>query len=389
MKDTQRIKLENVKEGMILADSVYVCDGNMMIARKDTVIDDRTIEQLERYDISRVTVYILREPGTGTRLLGSSVEKKPETLPEPEPQIVIKISPDRIPPRKPVAKKDLREEAIDAIRDLFDALQKPGEDVNLTTTYEVVKKFDDVLNRLVMEVSLGILKFIHIRDLEVAEDFPYFHSLSVAMLSVATGKALGFDLNRQIKLARCAILHDIGKPRVSEKITGKKGKLTEDEFSEMKEHAVNGALNLKTKGFGDSELWNGIMFHHEKVDGSGYPKGLIGNEIPVFSKIIAAADTYDAVTSIRPHRGPMPPSDAFELISSQVGKSFDFEIVKAFTKNLQLYPIGITVELSDGRLVTVINNDNVLRPVVEAADTRELINLADSGNLSLAIARVV
>jgi putative nucleotidyltransferase with HDIG domain len=355
----------------------------MMIARKDTTVDAKIIEQLERYEIAWVTIYEQREPGPGTRLLGSSVEKQPEP---PEPELKFEITPGKI---KSATKKDLKTEAIDAIRELFVALQKPGEDVNLTTTYQVVRKFEHVLNRLVAEVSTEISRYIHIQDLKVVEDFPYHHSLSVAMLAVATGKALGFDATRIRSLAKCAILHDVGKPYIPQNITGKKGKLSSDEFSVIKEHAANGALNLKSKGFGDSELWNGVMFHHEKVDGSGYPKGLTGDDIPIFSKIIAIADTYDAVTSIRPHRGPMTPAEAFELISSEVGKSFDYEIVKAFTKNLQLYPVGTAVELNDNRLAVVTSNENVLRPTVETMDTGETINLAETGNLSLAIIKVV
>jgi putative nucleotidyltransferase with HDIG domain len=385
MQETLRISVKKVKTGMVLADSVYAtAGGNLMIARKDMVIDYDIIDQLDRYEISFVTVYTQRELGKGTRLLGSSVEKKPEETPPPEPKVKFKLNPVKPRPKK----KDLRTEAIEAIRDLFIALQTPGMDVNLNTNYEAVRKFENVLSRLVSEVDSGILKYIHIQELKVIEDFPYFHSLAVAMLSVATGKALGFDTQRLLRLAKCAILHDIGKPHVPQSISGKKGKLTPDEFSVMKEHSVNGALNLKTKGFGDSEIWNGIMFHHEKTDGSGYPKKLTAEEIPLFSKIIAVADTYDAVTSIRPHRQPMSPAEAFELISSQVGKSFDFEIVKAFTKNLQLYPIDTKVELSDGRFAVVTNNDNVFRPTVKS-DSGEFINLGDSKNLNLGIVRVV
>jgi HD-GYP domain-containing protein (c-di-GMP phosphodiesterase class II) len=377
---TQRVKFKDIEEGMVLAESIYavVGDGRMMIARKDTVVDDKIIEQIERYEISAITIQKLRKPGTGTRILEDSLQ----TLPEPELEIPHEKIPGKV---KSAIKKDLRKEAIDAIRDLFAALQKLGEDVNLTTTYQVVRRFENVLNRLVSESSIS--KYIHVQDLKVIEDFPYFHSLSVAMLSVATGKALGFDLKRRRALAMCAILHDVGKPRIPKNIMAKKERLTEDEISVIHEHAVNGAINLKTKGFGDVELWNGIMFHHEKVDGTGYPKGLVGDEIPIFSKIIAVADTYDAITSVRPHRAPMPPAKALDLISSEVGKSFDFEIVKAFTKNLLLYPVGTAVELNDSRLAVVVDCENILRPVVETMDNGEKIDLAE--NLSYAITKVV
>ncbi|MCL1863668.1 MAG: HD-GYP domain-containing protein [Defluviitaleaceae bacterium] len=383
MQEIKRIKAKNAKVGMVLADSIYkvVGDGRMMIARHDTEIDEKTLENFDRHEISWVSVYVQREPGTGTLLLGSSVEKKVE---KPAPVTKFGTTPGKI---RSSVKVDLKTEAIEAIRLLFAALQTPGEDVNRTNTYKVIHKFENVLNRLVAEVATGISKYIHIQDLKVVEDFPYFHSLSVAMLSVATGKVLGLDVLHQRRLAKAAILHDIGKPLVSQNITGKKGKLTTDEISEMQEHTKIGAESLKRKGFGDSELWNAVLLHHEKVDGTGYPRGISGDEIPLFSKIIAVADTYDAVTSIRPHREPMTPADALELISSEVGKSFDYDVVMAFTKKLQLYPVGTAVELNDSRLAVVKNSDNILRPIVEMMDTGEELNLAE--NLSLSITKVV
>ena len=384
-KETRKIKVSDVKEGITFASSVYVNHGgsSMMIARKDTDVDKKTLEQLHRYEVSRVDIYVPREPGTGALLLGVNLDEKPE--PEPPPQLRFETASGMV---RPVLEKDLRTAALEAIKDLFKALQTPGVDVKITTNYEIVRNFEHVLNRLVPEITQDISGLIHIQDLKKVEDFPYHHSLSVAILSVATGKALGFYQTELRKLARCAILHDVGKPYIPQHITGKKGALSDEEYTIIKEHAVTGANNLKSKGFGDIQLWNGIMFHHERVDGSGYPKGLKGNEIPIFSKIIAVADTYDAVTSRRPHREPMSPAEAFDLISSEIGKSFDYEIVSAFTKHLILYPVGTAVELSDNRVGVVTSSKNVLRPVVEIRDTGESIDLAESANLSLGIIRV-
>jgi len=379
MREKCKVKATDVRKGMMIAETIYAPgSGSMLIARKDTAVDDKIIERIEQYEVPWIEVVVPREPGTGTLLRGVTIEPLPADRSE-----------ETTEETTPTLEKDLRTEAIAAIRDLFTALQKPGSDVNFSTSYHVVRQFEDVLHRIQSVVTRDISGLMHLQDLKNPADMPYHHSLSVAVLAIATGQALGFDATRQFKLARCAILHDVGIPYVPPKIKDKKGKLNEEEYLIMKEHPVNGANNLKNKGFGDSELWNGVMFHHEKVDGSGYPKGLTGDEIPLFSRIIAVADTYDAVTSRRPHRDPMTPSRAFELISSEVGKSFDYEIVNAFTKNLVLYPVGIAVELSDSRLGIVINSENVLRPVVEIIGTGEAIDLARPENLSLAITWVV
>jgi len=384
MQEKSKIKASDARKGMIIAETIYAPgSGRMLIARKDTAVDDKILQNIAKYEVPWIEVIVPRKPGTGTLLHGVTIEAPPvrDTEGQEEASQGEKAA--------PLLEKDLRTEAIGAIRELFTALQRPGSDVNFATSYQVVRQFEDVLHRILSVVTNDISGLMYVQDMENPADMPYHHSLSVAVLSIATGQALGFGATRLFKLARCAILHDVGIPYIPHKITGKKGKLSKEEYLVMKEHAVNGANNLKVKGFGDSELWNGVMFHHERVDGSGYPKGLLSDEIPLFSKIIAVADTYDAVTSRRPHRDPMTPNQAFELISSEVGKSFDYNVVNAFTKNLVLYPVGITVELSDSTLGIVINSENVLRPVVEVIGTGTIIDLARPENLNLTITWVV
>ncbi|MCL2841550.1 MAG: HD-GYP domain-containing protein [Defluviitaleaceae bacterium] len=375
-----RMRLDDVYIGMTLAEAVYITLGgnNMMVARKDAIVDAVTMSQLKKFEVAWVYTYATYgSSASAAPVPDEDLNEKPTVKPWTTPGMI-----------KPALEKDVCTAALDSIRDLFTALQSTGEDVNLKTTYSTVSNFNQALYRLVPEV-LRHSSDLHIQNLKVIEDLPYHHSLSVAILSIATGRVLGFDVARLLKLARCAILHDVGKPYVPLSITGKKGKLSPEEYAIMKEHPVIGALNLKRKGFGDLELWNGIMFHHEKVDGSGYPKGLTDKEIPIFSKIIAVADTYEAITSHRPYRPPMNPADAFDLVSSEVGKSFDFDIVEAFSKHLTFYPVGSAVGLSDGRVGVVVNCDNVRRPTIEILSTDEMVDLADIKNLSLAITDII
>jgi putative nucleotidyltransferase with HDIG domain len=342
-------------------------------------VDSKVIELLDRHEVPRLDVYLPRVPGSGTTLRGVNVVERPRAS--------VKFDVSAEPPR-PIIGNELRREALDTIRKLFAAFQTPGEDVNTTTAFQLVSRFERVLGLLVPAVTRDISGLISIQDRASYADYPFNHSLSVAVLSIAAGEVIGFDVWQQFKLARCAILHDVGKPYVPPKIANKLGKLSNEEFNIIKEHSVNGANNLKNKGFGDSELWNGVMFHHEKIDGSGYPKGLKGEDIPIFSRIIAVADMYDAATSYRPYRDAMLPADAFDLISSEIGKSFDYDIVKAFTKKLVLYPSGLVVELSDGRTGYVVDNETVQRPVVELHEGGEILDLSHSDNRNLVIVGV-
>ena len=147
-----------------------------------------------------------------------------------------------------------------------------------------------------------------------------------------------------------------------------------------------GANFLKQESIGNEELWDSVKYHHEKVDGSGYPKGLKYKEIPLFSRIISVADVYDALTSYRPYREPMrPPANAVELLMSETGTAFDFDVVQAFMKRIELYPDGSTVQLSDNRFGRVIGNRNPMRPKLKIVGSEEVVDLAALGNLHLVI----
>ena len=406
MQEKHRIKVADIKEGMKIAESIYASSSttNMMIVRKNTLVDESVLKLLKKYEVRWVDVFGEHVPGSGTRIKETTRKKDP--VPEEKPAQEVKPAPgvkltpgmklapkiklETIPePTVPDMGDTFRKKTIKIIRDMFTAFQTPGVDVTVENGFVIVERFEKMLEFLVPAVTRDISGLIHIQDLKSYDDYPYNHSLAVTMLSIATGQALGLDIDTQLRLARCAVLHDLGKPYVPRHISEKRTKLSKEEFDVIKEHAANGAAILKKKGYGDSELWNGVMFHHEKVNGMGYPKGLRGNDIPLFSKIIAVADMYDAVTSYRPHRDAVTPSQAFEMISSEAGTSFDFDIVMAFTKNLMLYPVGIALNLSDGRVGIVTNNENVLRPTVEIRETGELLDLSEPKNLSTSIVRML
>lgn len=324
-EEKKKIPVNQLTMGMTIAENVNVFHGgaNMMVVRKHTFVDDKIISQLRRYKIRQVEIFAAHEQGT--------IIKKAK----PKPAPVTPTAPPKI--TQPILGDDLRSEAIDSIREIFTAFQTKGADVNHANAFQTVSRFEQMLSYLLPAITVDISGLIQMQDKKSYRDYPYNHSLSVAVLAVATSQVLGFSMWEQLRLARCATLHDVGKPYVPTSISEKKGVLTSDEFAIMKEHAINGATNLKSKGFGDLELWNGVMFHHEKYDGSGYPKGLKGDDIPIFSQLISIADMYDALTSYRPHREAMPPATAFELISAEAGKSFSYDIVRAFYELGDIY----------------------------------------------------
>jgi HD-GYP domain-containing protein (c-di-GMP phosphodiesterase class II) len=137
---------------------------------------------------------------------------------------------------------------------------------------------------------------------------------------------------KDIELA--ALLHDVGKIGVSEAVLQKEGKLTDDEFREIKKHPVVGAEILSSIKQLKAAL-PGIRYHQERYDGKGYPEGLSGECIPLFARIIAVADTFDAMTSDRPYRKALPDQTALGEIERCAGAQFDTVCVKAFMKGYE------------------------------------------------------
>ncbi len=165
--------------------------------------------------------------------------------------------------------------------------------------------------------------------LEVKDPYTSGHSSNVKQVSMLMAEHL--ELNQETKntISTASILHDMGKIGIAENILNKPSSLTDEEFEEIKKHPLKGALlvaNIPRL----KQVAKIILHHHERYDGQGYPMGLSGNKIPIESRIIAVADTYDAITSERPYRGKMGEKKAIEIITQEKGKQFDPLAVEAF-----------------------------------------------------------
>jgi HD-GYP domain-containing protein (c-di-GMP phosphodiesterase class II) len=164
-----------------------------------------------------------------------------------------------------------------------------------------------------------------------------------------------------------SLLHDIGKMFIPQEILNKKGKLTDEEYEIVKTHSFKGYQILKENAEFSYYSSIGVLHHHEKYNGTGYPFELKGNKISILGRIIAIADVYDALISDRPYRKSLFPSEALEYIMGGGGTFFDTEIVRFFTKIVAPYPIGTGVLLSNNSTGIVIKNyrDCCMRPVVK------------------------
>ena len=361
------------------------------VVKPNSKLSELTIERMHRYNVKNITIFE-DEKFTSQILLKTRTNHPKEDKEDkqtfqmtPLMQMVLEMEID-VPPVKNLMEDDLKEEAVTEIRTLFDIAKTDGD---MTTAYRVVKELNNVVNYLVDTISSESNAVVHITDLKSYDEYTYHHSLSVAVLAIAIGQGLGIDSDKLKKLGNCAIMHDIGKTKVPLELINKPGRLTKEEFDIVKQHANNGRSFLERCDIGDFELWAAVAHHHEKVDGSGYPKGLKGDEIPLFSQIISIGDVYDAVTSYRAYRLPMSPADAIELVMSEIGRSFDYDIVNVFVGKLELYPVNSIVQLSDKRLAIVVENTNSMRPIVRTLDNGVLLDLMGLNNLNLIITEVM
>ena len=203
--------------------------------------------------------------------------------------------------------------------------------------------------------------FMWLRQLRKKDAYSYTHCIDCSALAVAFGRQLGLPAEQIHELALGALLFDIGKTKVPEKLLSKAGKLSDDEFSIVKMH-VEFALGIVDGDNGISPQTRAmIATHHEHFDGSGYPKRLKGGEIPLLGRIAAIVDFYDAVTSDRPYSSAMSPHDAIKYLYQFRNTHYQDELIEQFIQTIGAYPVGTLVELSTGEVGIVIEQNQVRR----------------------------
>jgi hypothetical protein len=189
--------------------------------------------------------------------------------------------------------------------------------------YEELKKAQE---EIVMRLSIAA---------EFRDSTTYNHLIRMSLYSYLIAKEMGFDEEWCEKLKLAAPMHDIGKLGIKDMILLKPAKLTDEEFEEMKKHAIYGYEILKDSTIDILKMASNVaLCHHEKYDGTGYPRGLKGEEIPIEARIVAVADVFDALTSRRPYKEPYEIERAVEIIEKDSGKHFDPKVVQAFKKAL-------------------------------------------------------
>ena len=221
-----------------------------------------------------------------------------------------------------------------------------GKSVDIGGARQMVDEISDSVARN-PEALIGLAR------LKTADSYTYMHSVAVCAMMVALAKQLGMS-ESDVRLAGLAgLMHDLGKAVMPTEVLNKPGKLTDAEFKVMKSHPVEGYKLLLTGDQVDDVVLDVCLHHHEKLDGSGYPQGLIGDAISIFAKMGAVCDVYDAITSDRPYKAGWDPAESLRKMTQWANGHFDPSIFQAFVKTMGIYPAGSLVRLTSGRIGVV------------------------------------
>ncbi len=248
-----------------------------------------------------------------------------------------------------------------AFREMVDLPRKKG------TTYPYVdKKFRRVMKLVLDELGSHRDAMIMVMNMGMVDNYLYQHSLNVCIYTTLLGMAHGYTQDQLYMLGLGALLHDIGKTQISSKVLLKPGALTKQEYEEMKRHAELGYALLKDEPNIPLIVAHCAYQHHERLDGSGYPRGIRGDDIHDYAKWIGLVDSYDAMTTTRVYRGPMLPHQAIETLFCGTGTLYEQHMVQTFRDRVAIYPIGLTVKLNTGEtgIVIDVNGAYVHRPTV-------------------------
>ena len=263
-----------------------------------------------------------------------------------------------------------------------DVKKRVGEGVqylfNNTSNSNFAEATMNVSNELEKAIKKNNAVAVDISKLKVSDEYTFKHSVDVATMAMIIGKKYGLTKEELHEIGIAGLLHDVGKSRIPNNILNKPAKLNDDEFLMMKHHSLFGYQILTETGTFSKPVLSGVLQHHEKMNGRGYPLAVTGDKIHKFAKIIAVADVFDALVTERPYKKAFPLRDAVEMVMAMTG-DLDITAMNSFLGSVILYPVDSFVTLSNNEICKVVanNEDYVLRPKVVSVTTGKIYDLSN------------
>ncbi len=369
---TKRLMIDELKDGMILAEPVVV--GAHIVQDKGELLTSKTLEQLKTdTKVLSVNIYIpdssiISVDTIKEQLLREHAKAEPEQKSKSEDTDLSdfsfgkrKVEDYSYEEKKVVVEKYVG--TVSYVKNVFD-MATQFNDINIDDVMTVAK---DSIDNLMDNYML-----VHaVKNLRGSDDYTYQHSINVGILSGIIGRWLKMDEEQIPILVLSGIMHDIGKSQIPLSILNKPDKLTPQEFEIMKQHTVIGYKILKTIKNVPEQVPLVALEHHERIDGSGYPKGVTAEKIHDFSKIIAVADTYDAVTTDRVYQPKRAPMAVMEILDNEMFSKMD-------ARSCLSMLVQIRDSLENKRVI-LKNGDSATIVFVGKHGSDELVVKTDSG----------
>ena len=241
-----------------------------------------------------------------------------------------------------------------------EALQELVHDA-LTGSDLHVQQVDEVVNDMVASVISNPDAMMWVARLRKEDIRTYAHGIRVSVYLLALGRHLGFPTTELHQLGMVGLLLDLGKTKTPRELLEKRGKLTPEEFEEVKCHVEHGLNMLSASPTLHANVLEGVAQHHERLNGRGYPKALRGDDIGIFGRMAGIADSFAALTSPRPYGSTIAPSDALLKLYEASGEYFHRPLIERFVRAIGAFPVGSLVELSTGEVAVVVRHNRVRR----------------------------
>jgi len=334
------LRIDDVKTGMTLAEPVFNMNGTKLLG-EDSVLTEKMILRLRNAGAKRLWVTddsfsFLQEFGP-QKIVGETVKE----LEKAKSQIV-------------------EGKAFD------------------------IQVINEVSHEVVEQIIINELPFAEMVRMKSTETSVFEHMADVSLLSVITAKSMGMDKLDMRFLCFAALVHDVGKLMIPGEILGKPDKLNDTEMRVVKKHPLIGFDVLSGIDGINKHAPVVALQHHERLDGSGYPNGIKGNQIHLYSRIVAIADIYTALIREKVYRPRLPVYEAGEILWSQADGGLDRSLTSNFLRNVVAFPLRSMVKLNNGLVGKVVyqNSDFPTRPIVSVDG--EMIDLAETPTVFVA-----
>lgn len=261
---------------------------------------------------------------------------------------------------------ETRKDAVEAVYKTMTTLMDQPQVKRRTSLPDFGSAFQKVFREIITDLCGRRDVLVNLSNLHVMDGYFFHHAVNVAVLAGVVGLAKGYNQQQLMELGIGALLFDIGMTQIPKELWSRKTELNAEEYKRLQHHTEDGFNILRSQHNISVVSAHCALQHHERYDGTGYPRQLADKHIHEYARIVAIADVYDALISPRPFRKSYTPSDATEFLFASGNSYFDLDLLKMFLQHVAIYPIASTVQLNTG-YVGVVSNVNPLavnRPTI-------------------------